>query len=548
MGTLRQMTVGAVVIGFLVTACSPAATPTPVPSATAAASAPASSATAPASSEPSAAPSGAAGGGGNLVIVTPTEPEDISPTAFMQRSLLLSVGQNVFQGLTGVDPTTNQVVPALALSWTNPSPTQWVFVLRQGVTFHDGSPFDAAAAAISMKRQYDPAVDEGFMGAPATFKAVDQYTLEMDTATPDPIVPRRMTMIPVSSAKQITDSPDTIKSQPIGTGLYQFVSWQKGQEIDLKLNPNSWLAAPGQFDTVQWQFRAEPSVRAQMIQTGEADVTTHLNPDQCAGAVTCVPAQSTDMWFLRPDSYNQKWLGDVRVRQAIAMAIDRESMAKALLGTDTTDNIAPTGGVGYDPNITPYKFDLTAAKALLAQATAAGVTQTTPISLRYDTADVGAFASMAPVIVQSLTDLGIKVTLNPLSDDAASQPGEYEWANPGDQTTKLPKDRNFMWMIAFGNELMDGSTWKYVLACEKSGGGYASMYCNPAVDTALDSAAPLSGDARDAAYKAVWRTAYDDVAVLPLAQGINNWAYSSKITAPPPIPLFQALPLWLMHK
>jgi peptide/nickel transport system substrate-binding protein len=548
MRSVRQMTVGAVLIGLLATACSPAVSPSP---SAPIASAPANpSATAPASTEPSAAPSAAAapGGGGNLVIVTSTEPEDISPTAFMQRGALLSVGQNVFQGLTGVDPTTNQVVPALALSWTNPAPTQWVFELRQGVTFHDRSPFDAAAAVISLKRQYDPSVDEGFMGSPATFKATGQYTLQMDTKDPDPIVPRRMTMIPLSSAKQVTDSPDSIKSQPIGTGLYQFVSWQKGQEIDLKLNPNSYLAAPGQFDTVQWQFRAEPSVRAQMIQTGEADVTNHLDPDQCAGSITCDAAPSSDMWFLRPDSYNQTFLGDVRVRHAIAMAIDRESMAKTLLGTETTDNIAPSGGVGYDANIAGYKFDLTAAKALLAEAEAAGIKQTKPISLRYDTADVGAFASMAPVIVQSLTDLGIQVDLNPLSDDAASQPGEYEWANPGDQKTKLAKDRNFMWMIGFGNELMDGATWRYVLACENDSFGYASMYCNPAVDKALDAAALLSGDARDAAYKAAWRTAYDDVAVLPLAQGISNWAFSSKITAPPPIPLFQALPLSLMHK
>ncbi len=546
--TLRRMAVGAIVIGLIATACSPAASPSPtaaIPSATAAIP----SATAAAPSETAAPTAAPVGGGGNLVIATEAEPEDLYPESLFERSLRLAVGQNIFNGLVGIDPKTNEVVPGLALSWTNPEPTKWVFELRQGVTFHDGSKFDAAAAAASLKREYSPDTNQGFMGSPATFKAVGDYTLEMDTEAPDPIVPRRMTMIPVSSAKQLAENPDSMTSQPIGTGLYQFVSWQKGSEIDLKLNPNSWQAAPGQFDTIQWQFRAEPSVRAQMIQTGEADITNHLGPDQCrSGAITCVPQASSDMWFLRPDSYNQTFLGDVRVRKAIAMAIDRESMAQSLLGRSTTDNIAPAGGVGYDPNIVGYKFDLPAAKALLAEAAAAGIDVHQPVSLRYDTADVGEFATMAPVILANLQALGLNISLKPLSDDASSVPGEYEWEHPGDQKTKLPKDRNFMWMIGFGNEIMDGTTWRYVLACESNSYGYSSMYCNPEVDKELDAAGLLSGDARDAAYKAAWRIAYDDVAVLPLAQGSINWAFSSKITTPPPISIVSAPALWLLHK
>jgi peptide/nickel transport system substrate-binding protein len=571
------MVSGAVTIAMLVTACSSAAvTPNPTvsaPSATAAAPNPTAvpaTAVLPSAAPPTAVPETAAppteapptavpetaspptagpiGGGGNLVIATEKEPDNTNPTEFFTASLQLAVAKNIFQGLVGLDPSTNTLVPELALSWTNPEPTKWVFELRQGVTFHDGSTFDAAAAAISLNQQYQPANSTGFVGSPATFKAVGNYTLEMDTEAPDPVVPFRMTMTPVASAKQITEDPKSQSSHPIGTGLYQFVSWQRGSEIDLKLYPNSWQAAPGQFDTIQWLFRAEPSVRAQMIQTGEADITNHLGADQCGGGITCFAQASSDIWILRPDSYNQPFLGDVRVRKAIAMGIDRESMVQALLGRSTADNLSPAGGVGYDPNIVGYKYDLPAAQALLAEAAADGIDITQKVEVRYDTADVGEFAIMAPVVVSDLQTLGLNATLHPLSDDAASVPGQYEWANPGDQKTMLPKNRNQIWMIGYGNELMDGSVWRYVLACENDSYGYASMYCNPAVDKALDAAALLSDDARDAAYKAAWRTAYDDVAVLPLAQGGINWAFSSKITTPPAISIQSAPALWQLGK
>jgi peptide/nickel transport system substrate-binding protein len=529
---LRIIAVVAVAISVLATACSPAASPSP-------------SGAAPSGAAPSgAAPSGAAvGGGGNIVIVTPTEPEVIDAATISSFGHQLIVGKNIIQGLVGMDPVTGELVPELALSWTNPEPTKWVFELRQGVTFHDGSPFNAAAAVTSMEHWYKndiPGIG-GSVGSPATFKALDEYTLELTSEEPDLLVPPHMTYMPVSSAKQLTEDPDSLPELPIGTGPYKFVSWEKGSKINLELYPDSWLAAPGMFDTVEWQYRTENSVRAAMIQTGEADITFNLTASEC-GSVTCASVPSPETWNMRIDSYKSSFLGDVRVRKAIAMGVNFDEFVPELLGSTVDDNLGAPGTPAYNPDIVSevgYAYDVEAAKALLAEAATDGVDITQPIELKYVTDYYVEYVSIAPVVEQDLKALGLNVSIKPEPIDTALK--EIIWDGGTSLLNDMPAERNHIWLRE-GGVFFDYTDTKNDLLCT----GLQSVYCNPEKDKEYQAAALLSGDARNEAFKDVWRSYYDEVAMLPYTAHPILWAFSSRIEAPPIREFDGLIPLWLM--
>ena len=539
----RVAGVSIIVMSMLVSACSGSSSPLPSQVSSAPTSA-APAGSAPANSAPASAPApsgagGTVGGGGNIVIVTPLEPDNLDIGQMSVSTSFSPIGRNIFETLVGRDSKTNALAPQLALSWTNPQPTVWDFQLRQGVTFHDGTPFDAAGAVTSMTKLYDAKTDGigDFVGAAATFKATGPYTLEMTTATPDPIVPDRMTEVPLASPKQLTQDPASMATDPIGTGPYEFVKWVKGQELDLKLDPQAWRAKPGMFDTVQWEWRQDETVREQMIQTGEADVVNFLTEDQCSGAVKCEVQPTSETYWVRMDKSNQALLGDVRVRQAVAMALDRPTIAQTLLGgVPVYDTLAPAGATGFDPNLVGYKYDLAGAKDLLNQAAASGVDLSLPLVVGYFTSDGAAIAQMSTVLAQSLKGLGLNVTTKAYQDSDYDK--VFVWGD-GQTQANTPKNRGLIWVARTGGELFDT---QIIFDLFASCTGRLSVYCNPAVDAAVAAAAPLGGDARDQALRAAWKTLYADVGILAIAPVPNNYAFSDRVNVT--TTAIGWLPLW----
>jgi peptide/nickel transport system substrate-binding protein len=483
------------------------------------------------------------GGGGNLNIVTAVEPSDLAPNTLKLGGEFEILGHDIFQGLVGRNPKTYALMPELALSWKQTSPTVWQFNLRHGVTFQDGSPFDAQAAVTALTYWYKASVPSvgDFVGSPAKFKAAGKYTLDMTTETPDPIVPYRMTMVPISSAKQITADPQSIPSHAIGTGPYEIVSWTHGQNIQLKLYAKSYLASPRMFDTIDWMFRSDPDVRADMIKTGEADVTDDLTPDQCSGEVTCKAVPNVNVNFLRIDDYNQVMLGNGDVRKAVFMAINRSAINKAFYdNAPVLNNPVPEGGIGYNPNAQTYNYDPSAAKAFLAKARAAGVNISRPISVYANEAEPGE-ADVAQVVTSDLKAIGLNASTKVVSN---TESGEIYYTNFGGKTLQknMPNDRDQIWVAAFGNEVEDGAEISdLLLTCT----GKESVYCNPKTDAAYEAANQLGGTARNQAFQNLWTQAYADLALLPLAQGTELWAFGSKAQGASPRP-DGALPLWVM--
>ncbi|MBA3451238.1 MAG: hypothetical protein H0T18_08505 [Chloroflexia bacterium] len=134
--------------------------------------------------------------------------------------------RNINEALLNRDPVSNELVGELASAWEWQDERTVRFTLREGVTFHNGDPLNTEDAAFGVNYTWSPdnAFDIAqFMGSQITATAVDELTLDVQTAEPDPLLPAVLYFAPLPSARQIREAPDTLPSEPIGTGPYQFV-------------------------------------------------------------------------------------------------------------------------------------------------------------------------------------------------------------------------------------------------------------------------------------------------------------------------------------
>ena len=173
----------------------------------------------------------------------------------------------------------------------------------------------------------------------------------------------------------------------IGTGPYIFQEWAKGQHIKLTANPDWWgngsadAQGAASIKDVTFQFRAEREVRAAMTRTGEADIARWITGDQCRTTPNCQATPSLETIFVRMDIVNPT-LKDKRVREAIALSIDKDAIINELMGGgDVARQLVGPSATGYNANLQPYPYDLAEAKQLIAEAKAAGVPVDAPLTM-----------------------------------------------------------------------------------------------------------------------------------------------------------------------
>jgi peptide/nickel transport system substrate-binding protein len=271
-----------------------------------------------------------------ITVALPTEPDSLDSCDTQTAVNANVVKDNVYESLTKVSPVDGTVIPLLAESWENEG-NVWRFHLRQGVKFHDGSEFDAEAAAASIIRAQ--AGTEFYSGKLACFnsqqfvakveaKAIDKFTLELSTEKPDPIMPLRMTYIEMGS-KATQQQADKI-THPIGTGPYQFVERVQGQSVKLTRFDGYWGEIPDVKD-VTYVYRTEAAVRAGMVETGEAQLATAIRSEDATGDDRTVTYKDNRIFLMRVMTDKPPFT-DKRVRRAIAHAVDREGITQVLMG------------------------------------------------------------------------------------------------------------------------------------------------------------------------------------------------------------------------
>lgn len=350
---------------------------------------------------------------GKITIVLPEEPDIVDPCHASRSNIGRVVKQNVTETLTEINPADASVTPRLATSWEQIDDHTWRFQLREGVVFHDGTPMDAEAVATSITRTLNPNLDceirtKFFGNTRVTPKVVDQYTLDLVTDEPSPILPTMMGTVTV----QAPSTPmDELTREPIGTGPYVFTSWQPGQDVVLTRFEDYWGETP-EVEEATFIWRAESAVRAAMVETGEADIAPSIAPQDATDPAMDFSYFDSETTHFRIDMPFPP-LDDIRVRKAINLAIDRDAFRGTILSEDVVPSaqfVVP-GINGYNPDLEPYPYDPEQAKALLAEAAADGVPVDTEIVIIGRHANYAGVTEALEAVLAMLQDVGLNVTL-----------------------------------------------------------------------------------------------------------------------------------------
>ncbi|RYG87962.1 MAG: hypothetical protein EON59_05885 [Alphaproteobacteria bacterium] len=310
----------------------------------------------------------------HITIAVPEEPQafdfcNSDPTA--QSRILRG---NVGEGLTSRDLESGVVGPLLATTWEQQSPEVWTFKLREGVKFHDGADFNADAAAQSINRVFVDALGcsiraQLFGSATAVAEAVDMHTLRVTLSAPDPILPLRLSALPISAPSTPNDA---VTSEPVGTGPYRLAEWQRGSHIVLENFTEYWGEQPD-VAKATYVFRPEGAVRVGMVDTGEADIATNVSLDLLSQpGVMSYDLPNTIIF--RMDMQDEPFR-DIRVRRAVGHAIDRQAMIDGFLNGagEPASQLISKYVDGYDHDLPVSAYDPVLAAELIAQAAADGV-------------------------------------------------------------------------------------------------------------------------------------------------------------------------------
>ena len=295
----------------------------------------------------------------------------------------------VYDSLVRYKPGTVEVEPGLAESWeVAPDGLKYTFHLRRGVAFHDGTPFDADAVVRGIARQFDKAspiyiyntgpvegYEEFTYGSMSGYRAVDPATLEVTLKEPSAAFLSSLAMVwngvvsPTAAAKYGKD----FRNNPVGTGPFIFKEYRPRDQIVLEANPKYWRGAP-KVSQLVFKILPEPQAALLALKRGEvqilADVGAPVVPALRADpgiTVLTQPGLTVSGVALPCDV---KPFDDVRVRQALNYAVDKEAIDKALYQglAVTLKGPIPPAQWGYDAALPGYGYDPDKARALLKEA------------------------------------------------------------------------------------------------------------------------------------------------------------------------------------
>ena len=283
------------------------------------------------------------------------------------------------QTLIGIDEN-GALVPVLATEWTTSADGLTMdLTLREGVTFHDGTPFDAEAVVWNFERLLDPNVNVPRRGPYApieSVEAVDDLHVRLHLTQPSPYMAGALTqttaaIISPASVDMEGNSYENI-THPVGTGPYAFESRTLGERIVVRRFEDYWGEAP-YYDEVVFQIVPEATTRESLLLAGQVDMII-LPPASDIPALDANPAVEvvfgpSDRTIFIAINTTKPPLDDKRVRQALNYAVDKEAIVQGILfgAADVMDSPMAPSLFGYT-SIGAYEYDPERARELLAEA------------------------------------------------------------------------------------------------------------------------------------------------------------------------------------
>lgn len=354
---------------------------------------------------------GAQAFGQDVTIVLPDEPSTLEACQAFENAIgRVNLG-NLVETLTVRDPVSGELKPHLATSWEQLDPLTWRFDLREGVKFHDGSDFNAAAAKLAIDRSMNPDLvcstrTKYFGDKKLEVAVVGDYAITVTTENPEPILPLVMT----THTMYVIDSVESeLTREPVGTGPYRLGEWLPGQHIVLSRNEDYWGEAP-EVENATFVWRVDSAVRAAMVAQGEADLAPIISPQDVTPELgTAYPNSETtrlNLDLLMPP------MDDIRIRAAINFAIDRESL-KVTVGPDVIDatQMFVPQISGHNPDLKVWPYDPDQARRLIENARADGVPVDTEMEFVGRIGHFPGVGELQEAIHAMLLDVGLNVRL-----------------------------------------------------------------------------------------------------------------------------------------
>lgn len=345
-----------------------------------------------ATAAPDSSPDSAATSQDTLILGRGGDSASLDP-AIVTDGESLKIAHQVFDSLLEYKPGTSEVQASLADSWeVSADGLIYIFKLHPGVKFHDGSDFDAEAVVFNFTRWSDPASEYKFEGDSFDYydsmfgpdgsrvikevKAVDATTVQFVLNQPQaPFLQNiAMTSFGIASPTAIKEKKENFKNEPVGTGPFVFTEWKHNDFITLDKNPGYWKEGLPKLNKVIVRSIPDNSARFTALQNGEIDLMEDLSPDDLSTLEGNTGLQKIE----RPPfnvsylgfNFNKKPFDNVKVRQALNHAVNKQAIIEAFFSGQATAavNPMPPSLWGYNDAVNDYEYDLEKAKALLAEA------------------------------------------------------------------------------------------------------------------------------------------------------------------------------------
>lgn len=285
----------------------------------------------------------------------------------------------IYDGLTWLSRD-GELKPSLALSWENEDDTTWVFKLREGIVFSNGEAFTAASVVATFDALLDSTKNHGRANdfvTIASYTARDDYTVEIKTKVPDPLLPKRFGQLPIIDPKAYAElGHEQYARTPVGTAAYTVESWgSNNSQPVLVASETSWREVK-YYDRIEKTVITDPGARISGLLSGRLDFTISLASDDIptlegAGMeVSVLKNPSILSIALRTVRDDDSPIKDARVRRALNYAVNKQAIVDYILGGTTQVAHQPStpGLIGYNPDAEPFDYNPEKARELIAEA------------------------------------------------------------------------------------------------------------------------------------------------------------------------------------
>ena len=465
----------------------------------------------------------------------------------LNESLQLSVTGNVYEGLVARDKDL-RLVPALATSWKQTSPTVWRFELRKGVKFHDGKPFTADDVLFSFARAAGEGSDmQSYTNDFKQVRKVGDSAIEIETKTPFPILPDLLALVyimskPWAEENQATRPVDRRKGienaasfRSNGTGPYRLRERQPNVKTSFVRNGSYWGKIEGNVVNVEYTPIGNDATRVAALLSGQVDVIEPVPLQDVArinasGKSKVLQGPELRTIFLGMDQKRDELLyssvkgknpfKDKRVRQAFYQAIDINTIQRVVMrgASKPTALMVGPGINGFDAAMnTRLPYDPDAARKLLADA---GYPNGFEVGMNCPNDRYVNDGDICQAVAANLAKIGVKVNLQ------AETKGTY--------FPKILKRDTSFYLLGWTPGTYDShNALNALMRCvDDKGSGQFNLgsYCNPKVDElTLKIQSETDKPKRDAMIKEAFKLHADDVGHLPLHQQALAWGVASNV-------------------